>query len=227
VAIADGVAGGPGGGIASTTAIQAVREALRHPSGEADDLVAALSQAGAALFGVSLMDDRLRSMATTLDVALLGEPAAQTTAPAAHVGDGAVWLPARNTPPRLLTRTHRAASGALTHAVGAGMRVHCDIWQVVIRMGDRLVLATDGFHGQLPPDIALRQLEDTRRMSAMDAAAALVRAALGGGGGDNISVVVVDLVSAGNAGPDERRPERGRWPDGPTGPGGSSNAVRY
>jgi protein phosphatase len=236
VAVADGVAGGPAGDIASMIVIQAVREALQTLVDESGALESAMSLAGAALFGAAVIDESLRGMASTLDMAVLGEPARRTTVSGAHVGDGAVWLLAGENPPRQLTKTHRAPNGALTHAVRARMRTNGDTWQAVVRTGDRLVLATDGFHGQLPPEIAHRQLDDTRHMPAADAACALVRAALGGGGDDNISVVVADLLGVGELPPPgtrqterrhRRQLERGPLPDGPIGPFDSPNVMRY
>jgi protein phosphatase len=200
VAIADGVGGGPAGGPAARIVLRTIGTVLQDPVVDESDLRTAVAQASAALYGASLIDKRLRGMATTLDIAVLGLPASGSAqVRGAHVGDAAVWQITPDERPRLLTKPHRTAEGALTHAVGDSLRTYCEIWDARLRVGDRLVLATDGFHGQLAKDVADRGLAEVRGMSADDAADFLVATALGGGGQDNVSVVVVDLVPDGKS----------------------------
>lgn len=201
VAIADGVGGGPAGGTAAQIVLRTIGTILQDPVVDESDLRTAVAQASAALYGASLVNKPLRGMATTLDFAVLGAPAnGSARVRGAHVGDAAVWLITPDGGPRLLTKPHRTADGALTHAVGDSLRTYCEVWDSRLRVGDRLVMATDGFHGQLAKEIVGRQLEEIRSMSADDAADSMVRAALGGGGHDNVSVVVVDLVANGKGG---------------------------
>jgi protein phosphatase len=205
IAVADGVGGGPAGDRASMIVLRVLRSALTHTPPDELDLHLSLRECSAALLGAAVADPALEGMATTLDAAVLGEPGSSAHVRGVHVGDGAVWLLEADRPPQDVTKSHRDRNGMLLHAVAGGVVPYCDEWRLRMRTGDRLVMASDGFHGQMPPAMVLRQLDDTRGMPARDASRALVRAALGAGGSDNVSVVVADLtVTGGEPGPGRR-----------------------
>ncbi len=197
IAVADGVGGGPAGDKASMIVLRMVRSALTHTPPDELDLRLSLRECAAALLGAAVADPALEGMATTLDAVVLGEPGSSAHVRGVHVGDGAVWLLEADRPPQPVTDSHRDRNGMLLHAIAAGVVPHCDEWRLRMRTGDRLVMASDGFHGQMRPEMVLRQLDDTRHMPAREASRALVRAALGAGGSDNVSVVVADLTVTG------------------------------
>lgn len=201
IAVADGVGGGPAGDKASMIVLRMVRSALTHTPPDELDLRLSLRECAAALLGAAVADPALEGMATTLDAVVLGEPGSSAHVRGVHVGDGAVWLLEADRPPQPVTDSHRDRNGMLLHAIAAGVVPHCDEWRLRMRAGDRLVMASDGFHGQMRPEMVLRQLDDTRHMPARDASRALVRAALGAGGSDNVSVVVADLTVTGGGEP--------------------------
>ncbi|MDR2454127.1 MAG: protein phosphatase 2C domain-containing protein [Bifidobacteriaceae bacterium] len=82
----------------------------------------------------------------------------------------------------------------VTKALGAGVVCQADFEAVPARLGDRLLICSDG----LTEHVGDRRLAQILGRSAepAGAVAALVRCALAAGGKDNISVIVVDLVQA-------------------------------
>lgn len=192
VAVADGVGGGPAGDTAARVVVQTVHRTLTRSTAPVEDLELAVHQAAAALFGAAQVDPELRGMSTTLDLIVLGS-AHPVTVHGAHIGDGAVWLvPATGRPTRLTTH-HRDERGRLSRSLSTEPDVRCEYWRRIVRTGDRLVVASDGFHYQLHDhDLAANLLEEVRDDSPEEAARSLVRAALGAGGGDNVSVVVAE-----------------------------------
>ena len=89
-------------------------------------------------------------------------------------------------------RTHKSRS-VLTRALGVEPDVECDVLEIVPIVGDRFLICSDGLPTELTDQTiaaTLRQLRDPQ-----EAAAALVREAVDHGGRDNITVIVVDVVS--------------------------------
>jgi protein phosphatase len=83
----------------------------------------------------------------------------------------------------------------LTRALGIDSRVLVDSWEILPVEGDRYLLCSDGLFNEVSEAAiaaVLRRLADPR-----DAARELVRMANENGGHDNISVVIVDIVSVG------------------------------
>lgn len=118
----------------------------------------------------------------------------------AHVGDSRAWL-LREGQLLQLTQDHRLPRqdfAGLTRALGLDPALHLDHSQGELRVGDRLLLSSDGLHGPLRARALARLLRDTP--GAQAAADALCQAALQAGGRDNASALVLDV--RGLAGPD-------------------------
>ncbi|GIG27053.1 PP2C family protein-serine/threonine phosphatase [Cellulomonas denverensis] len=119
-----------------------------------------------------------------------------------NIGDSRVY---RHSGDRLarLTRDHQAPashgtrSHAITRALGTG-RATADRWLLPITTGDRLLVCSDGLHGELPDESLRAAL--TLAGTAESAVAALIRLANRAGGRDNITVVVVDVRAGGATG---------------------------
>ena len=98
-----------------------------------------------------------------------------------------------------LTRAEAAVHpqrNIVTRALGIDEKVLVDAWELIPVEGDRYLLCSDGLFNEVPePEIAevLRAQE-----SPEDAAHELVERANDAGGRDNITVVVVDVVTAGS-----------------------------
>ena len=85
----------------------------------------------------------------------------------------------------------------VTRALGTGPDPEPDYWLLPAGSRDRLVVCTDGLTRELTDDDIAAVVEQQSDPQA--AAAALVAFALAGGGHDNVSVVVVDVATAGGA----------------------------
>jgi protein phosphatase len=198
-AVADGLGGLPGGELASRTAIEALQQQMRStPVGAEVSLDSLIHEAHAMVSaaGRSFGGD---AVATTLTVArVVGEKVE-----IGHVGDSFALLIHQGSC-TAITREHNVenerAGGAFTRAlshrhpyaltrvVGTREPVRPEFFTATPRVGDRLVLATDG----------LTDMVDFAQIAACCAAEEpktcaenLIEAALARGGRDNITVVVI------------------------------------
>ena len=85
-------------------------------------------------------------------------------------------------------------SNVITRALGFHDEPLPDIWRVPARAGMRLLICSDGLTKELG-DERLR-LHLAAGMPAAETASALVDAALAAGGRDNVTLVIVDVISA-------------------------------
>ncbi len=111
----------------------------------------------------------------------------------AHVGDSRAWL-LREGQLLQLTQDHRLPRqdfAGLTRALGLDPALHLDHSQGELRVGDRLLLSSDGLHGPLRARVIARMLRETP--GAQAAAEALCQAALQAGGHDNVTALVLDV----------------------------------
>jgi protein phosphatase len=198
--VADGMGGHIAGEVASRLAINAAASAELEP----DDRVAAANRA--IREEVARQPD-LEGMGTTLTLVEL-EP--EGVARVAHVGDSRAYL-YRDRELRQLTEDHTVAaeyvalghisaeeaddhpqSHMLTRCLGLTRFVNVDRIDLDLSHGDRLLLCSDGLNSMVPADGIAKALTNG---TADEAAWKLVEAANKAGGHDNISVIVVDVVS--------------------------------
>jgi protein phosphatase len=92
-------------------------------------------------------------------------------------------------------RTHPRRN-VITRALGGGAGLHPDYWLRPAVSGDRYLMCSDGLFGELADDVMARLLAAG---DPQHAAEALVAAANEAGGRDNVTAVVVDILSAGSA----------------------------
>lgn len=206
VALADGMGGHRAGEVASAAALDALRIAF----GAGSTIDEAVATANDIVYEQSIADQTLRGMGTTLTAGALG---VDGTLLLGHVGDSRAYL-LRDGAFERVTTDHSLveeliAAGEITaeeaetdprrsmitRAIGLEPGVVVDRETIALRVGDRIVLCSDGLTDMLrEPRIA----EILRDESDPDAAAQqLVDAANEAGGVDNITVVVVDLEDDG------------------------------
>jgi len=107
-------------------------------------------------------------------------------------------------------------SNVITRCVGAGEEVEADTFQGEFRPGDVFLVASDGLTGMVD-DRRLQQLL-LSRASAGRIVDALIAEANYRGGLDNITAIVVQVVTVGSGtGPDETTQESPVLPDAPGG----------
>ena len=179
--------------------------------GERDDVAAA----ALAAFAVGGLDDAISEIAPVVSAALPAQPSSGTTLTAVvieaasaritHIGDARVWL-VRDGGVQQMTHDHTVVAGLLEvgqltadearshehrHLLNRALTpgVVPDETEIELRVGDRLVLTTDGVHSFVD-GLAPLIVDSAAPQEVADAVAAAVRAA---GEPDNHTIVVADL----------------------------------
>ncbi len=194
-ALADGVSGGGEGLMAAQTSVMSLLRDFHGVPADWDSSVALdrlLGHQNAWLVAHNRRpgaDGQPREALTALTaVALRGRRYAL-----AHVGDSRAWL-LRDGQCLLLTQDHRMERrdfAGLTRALGLDDALRLDHSAGELKVGDRLLLTSDGVHGALRS----RQIADVLRTTegAQAAAGALTAAALAAGSSDNATALVLDI----------------------------------
>jgi PPM family protein phosphatase len=165
----------------------------------------AVEQANQRIRREALEHPEYSGMGTTLDVVWL----ARDHAFIAHAGDGRVYL-ARARAVLQLTHDHTLASRAsrapdglgltvsdtpsssgVTNALGLSDMVEVDTLFVDVGPRDRLLLCSDGVHGQLEGE---QEITDLIRNGPPDATARALVARAGEGGRDNATAIVIEIA---------------------------------
>ena len=207
LAVADGMGGHASGEIASQIALDALSDTLSKTSSPSEQSFRrAVDMANERVYSASQLDN-LRGMGTTLVAVLLVGGVLLIC----NVGDSRAYL-LRAGRLTQLTRDHSwvgdmVARGLLTpeqasvhprrnvitRALGVGEFVQVDVTRVVLREGDRVLLCSDGLHGQVSQGVIASILQG---QSLKRVAGDLVKSAKSAGGDDNITVVVAQVDSA-------------------------------
>jgi serine/threonine protein phosphatase PrpC len=246
VAVADGMGGHVGGEVAARTAV----ETLVSTFGEqrsSDGLVTAVQAANRAIWEESRTRGDLRGMGTTLTAAALVDDNGEQHLTLVNVGDSRAYLfeggeltqltqdhslveemvrHGELTAGEAATHPHRHI---LTRALGIDRGVEIDAWQLSPPDGSRVLLCSDGLTNELSEGEIADILATVHDPEA--AASDLVHAAVDHGGNDNVSAVVVDVLSdtADPLAPPPKEPSgrsRGRPPgDRGEGPAGHTEGL--
>lgn len=207
--VADGMGGHEAGDRASA-AVVAAFEPLRGRAVEIDDVRDALSRAAAVVEDIAA-EHRRGAGSTVTGVALLEHEGAPHWL-VFNVGDSRVYRHHGNELTQLTIdhslgqelvdagelRAEDLASfsqrNVITRAIGAPDST-ADSWLLPVVDGERLLLCSDGLSGEVSDEAIRATLTMNGRPET--AATALVRRALQAGGRDNVSVIVIDVVSGG------------------------------
>ena len=214
-AVADGMGGHQGGEVASALALQILGQAHDEPS--TSTLVRAVRSANQAVFDKAGSDPDLKGMGTTLTALADIETQEGKRLGIVNVGDSRLYR-VRDDRIEQLTDDHSLVASLvrqgritaeeaeshpqrniLTRALGIDEAVAVDSWEIEPVAGDRFLICSDGLFNEVDENrlmATLRRFEDPA-----DAARELVRLANEGGGRDNITAVVIDVVSAADAAP--------------------------
>jgi PPM family protein phosphatase len=225
LAVADGLGGHAGGEVASATVIDALRPLdTEVPAGDVlTALEDAVRRASSALGDIVEADPALRGLGTTLTALLWSGSQLGMV----HIGDSRAYLvrdgevfqithdhtmvqllvdEGRITTEEVATHPQRSL---LLRALG-DFTSEPDLQLREARPGDRYLLCSDGLHGVADADAIGRVL-----LTVADpdqAATDLVALAIANGGPDNITVIIADVLAAGEAdaaGPDPAGTGRG------------------
>lgn len=208
--VADGLGGHEAGEVASSIAVETLRD---HAPRRADAaaLARAVKAANKEVLRAAKEGVGRAGMGTTLTAAIVegGHIAL------AHVGDSRAYLLSGGEL-RQLTRDHSMVAdmmrrgqiteadarvhpnrSVITRALGTDSEMIADPYEIEAGVGDRLLLCSDGLTGMLDDARIAEVLRSTREPA--DAASQLIAAANEAGGYDNISVVIVDIETAAGA----------------------------
>lgn len=214
--IADGIGGQPAGDVASRIAVETifrhVRDSLSgsepfvgdsnpNRSGMANRLVSAVRAANLAILQAGADNPSWKGMGTTVTAAWCAGGRARI----AHVGDSRAYL-FRDTL-RQLTQDHTLAAellrqgvvtreeaeqssrkNVITRALGLAAEIDVSLTEIDLRVGDRLLLCTDGLTAMIPDPVIGAVLS---AYPALIAGGKLVDLANQSGGHDNITLILV------------------------------------
>src|ERR671920_280061 len=203
--VADGIGGFEAGEVASSLAIDVLRDL--HPDKTFKD---AIREANRRILAAGRDDEKLSGMGTTVVAIRFGGTQREPLAEVAHVGDSRAYL-VRGGEMNPITEDHSLVAelvrsgdltrdqaaehpqkNLITRALGADEDVAVDTTVLPIEAGDRVLLCSDGLSDMVPEtkisEILLESKDDPEQ-----AARGLLAAALDAGGNDNITVIVVDV----------------------------------
>lgn len=232
--VADGIGGFEAGEVASSIAIDVLKDVA--PPEPLED---AIREANRRILAASRGDEKLSGMGTTVVAMRFGgteEPVAQVS----HVGDSRAYL-VRSGEMQPVTEDHSLVAelvrsgdltraqasehpqkNLITRALGAEEEVEVDTAVLPVEPGDRFVLCSDGL-SDMVPETRMQSILTSHPEDAEKTARALVSAALKAGGADNVTVVIVDVKEEAPPAP---RPRRGDTEELRTRAPGEPNAPR-
>jgi protein phosphatase len=210
-AVADGMGGHAAGEVASALALEPIARLDGRVFGDDAQARSALEDAvvaaNRAVVEAAHADDTLQGMGTTLTAALFEGRRLHL----AHVGDSRAYLLRRGRVTQM-TRDHTFVQqliddgsiteeeaavhphrSVVTRAIGASTEVEIDLETLNLASGDAVLLCSDGLSGVVADDrIAELMISDRTPQQTVSE---LVRAANEAGGPDNITAVLLTLMS--------------------------------
>jgi serine/threonine protein phosphatase PrpC len=194
-AVADGMGGAKGGRVAAELCLQSFMDAyysLAETLGMEQLLDRCLGAANRWIHAVGRRDPNLAHMGTTFSALVLRGRRAYV----AHVGDSRIYR-LRGEQLELLTTDHTLSHPSQSHilyrAVGLESNLRTDYAVHPLEVHDRFLLCSDGLHA------ALREVEIARllleRATPESTVEALAERAFQQGSNDNITALVVDVIT--------------------------------
>ena len=201
--VADGMGGHNAGEVASNIAVETASRVLSEAAeGYREKIEEAIITANNNVY--ALATGERKGMGTTMDVCVCSEGKVYI----GHVGDSRVYV-IRDKKAVKITEDHSyvemlVAKGELTkeeaenypmknmitRAVGIGVSVECDLYELDIKPGDKIVLCTDGLTNMVS-DAELEKVINTSK-NIDEAVKTLVAKANKAGGTDNITLIIAE-----------------------------------
>lgn len=203
--VADGMGGHKAGDFASDFAVKNFVEYIKaNPSDNYISLMnEALGEVNRRLYEKSLSDIKYEGMGTTFVAATLQDGELHVM----NVGDSRLYIAgdlltqitrdhswveemvSKGEIEREEARTH-ARKNLITRAVGTGMEVMADFFEVNLQPGDIIMLCSDGLSNMIYDDDIYKILKQD--ITLEDKGRQLIKTANDNGGKDNISVVLIE-----------------------------------
>ena len=203
--VADGIGGFEAGEVASSIAVETLRDL--EPGDSFNDTI---QEANRRILAAARGDDKFSGMGTTVVAIRFIGTEEQPAAEIAHVGDSRAYL-LRNGELRPLTEDHSLVAelvrsgdltraqaaehpqkNLITRALGADDSIEVDTTRLPVEVGDRVLLCSDGLTDMVPEDRISEVLSEPSKDPEAPVRK-LLSEALEAGGTDNITLVLVDV----------------------------------
>ncbi len=203
--VADGIGGFEAGEVASSIAVDVLKDV-----GPSESLEDAIREANRRILAAARGDARFHGMGTTVVAMRFGGTGEEPIAQISHVGDSRAYL-LRGGELKPVTEDHSLVAelvrsgdltraqasehpqkNLITRALGAEEEVDVDTVVLPVEPGDRLLLCSDGL-SDMVPETRMLMILTSNPENPERAVRALISAALDAGGADNVTVVVVDV----------------------------------
>lgn len=209
-AVADGMGGHSAGDLASAAVVERLAETVVSDFLQARAIERALERATEDIGEIA--GDSELGVGTTVTGAILTLQDGDPYFAVFNIGDSRVYAFERNELVQVtvdhsvvqemveagaLTRDeaeNHPDSNIITRAVGFNARPAPDFWMLPLRTGLRLLICSDGLTKEVP-DERIR-LHLAAGLNPAETAGALVDAALAAGGRDNVTTIVIDVLTA-------------------------------
>lgn len=204
-AVADGIGGFEAGEVASSIAVETLKE-LR-PEESFDE---AVQEANRRILSAARDDEKLSGMGTTVVAIRFPETEKEPAAEIAHVGDSRAYL-LREDELKPLTEDHSLVAemvrsgdltraqaaehpqkNLITRALGAEEAVEVDTATIPIEAGDRILLCSDGLSDMVTED-RISEVLSKPSPDPETPVRQLLSEALEAGGTDNVTIVLLDV----------------------------------
>lgn len=203
--VADGMGGHQAGDYASKYTVEVLQKQIREFTGNdvERNLVDAIAKANRAILQAAAEDEHLKGMGTTVVAATIRGQMMYF----ANVGDSRLYL--INQGITQLTKDHSLVEemvrlggirpeeakhhpdkNIITRAIGAKKDVEVDYYEHRLKMGDLILMCTDGLSNLVEDEEIFHLVQGARDI--VEATVSLVDTAKSNGGTDNIGVVLID-----------------------------------
>jgi protein phosphatase len=216
-AVADGMGGHKAGEVASSIAIDTIRECFKQDC-EKDNflppsfIMKSVEEANTKIRKEALVKDECNGMGTTVTMAVIDLE--MNIAYIGNVGDSRAYV-IRNKEITQVTDDHTYVNellkdgkitkgeaknhpkrNVITRAVGSEETVQADIFEIEIFENDVILLCTDGLTTHLSDEKILETIMEYGSSSSVQK---LIKMANDNGGTDNITIIIVDDITRGEA----------------------------
>ena len=214
-AVADGMGGHKAGEVASSIAIDTIRECFKR-SFETENFLApsfimkSVEEANTKIRQQAMINEDCSGMGTTITMAVIDLE--QSIAYIGNVGDSRAYILKDKSIIQItddhtyvnellkdgkITRSEAKSHpkrNVITRAVGSEETVHADIFEIEIFENDVILLCTDGLTTHLSDE---KILETIMEYGSSESVQKLIKMANDNGGTDNITIIIVDNITRG------------------------------
>lgn len=214
-AVADGMGGHKAGEVASSIAIESIKDCFIKKNGREDFrppsfIIESIKLSNNTIWKEAKLNQDYQGMGTTITMAVLDKET--NTIYIGNVGDSRAYI-LRDNGIRQVTTDHTYVNellkdgeitveeakkhpkkNVITRALGGEEYVHADIFEIEFHDNDILLLCTDGLTTHVSDD---RILEIIKEYSASERVKKLIKQANDNGGTDNITIIIVDNIIRG------------------------------